>query len=121
MNLTLHILIVGMVLLSGCASDLDLNALTKQPLKVTSFSEAREASERHIACPSSEQETLAAWFEAHRTGWKRSYDTYAPGVLKVSGTNFTLDVWTTRVILNVSGHPQYVRDASVSEFTFLSP
>ena len=119
MNVKLPILSVALLLLSGCTSELDMKTIAHQPLKVSSFSGGRETGERQIASPSLEQQKLTSWLEAHRTGWKRSYITYAPRVL-VSGTNFTLNIQTSGVILNIGGH-QYERDASSSDFAFLSP
>jgi hypothetical protein len=116
-----RILIVALISLSGCASDLNLKTTAHQPLNVISFNGGRETGERQIASGSPEQKKLASWLEEHRTGWKRSYITYAPGVMLVSGTNFTLNIRTTGVVLNVAGRQQFVRDASVSDFTFLLP
>ena len=55
----------------------------------------------------------------HPKGWKRSYASYAPGVL-ISGTNFSMNIHPSSVILNVSGH-QYERSTPASDFKFLSP
>ena len=116
-----HILIVALTSLSGCASAPDLTSVARQPLRVTSFSAGRETGERQIGAGSPEQERLMSWLEDHRTGWKRSYITYAPGAVQVSGTNFTLNIHTTGVILNVVGQHQFERDASASDFAFLLP
>jgi len=114
------ILMIALISLSGCASAPDLKCVARQPLRVTSFTGGRETGERQIASGSPEQERLVSWFEEHRTGWRRSYIDYGPGVW-VSGTNFTLTILTTRVILNADGQYPYERDASASDFTFLLP
>jgi len=113
------ILIIAPVLIAGCTSQLNLRAIADQPLKVTAFSGGRETLTKDIESPSSEQEKLATWLEAHRRGWKRSYITYAPKLL-VSGTNFTLNIHTNGLILNL-GKAQYEREASMADFMFLLP
>ena len=105
-------------LLTGCNRDPDLSALGTQTLKITTFSGGRKAGERSVSPPSREHERMAAWAEQHKTGWSRSYVGYAPGTL-VSGTNFSLNIHTSRVILNIGGR-QYEHDAPASDFSFLS-
>lgn len=117
--ITRIITIVGLaVLLAGCGRDPDLSALSTQPLKIATFRGGREIAVRDISPPSREHELLAAWAAQHKTGWSRSYVTYAPGTL-VSGTNFSLNIHASGVILNIGGH-QYECDAPASDFSFLS-
>ncbi|WP_461783289.1 hypothetical protein [Prosthecobacter sp.] len=105
-------------LLTGCGRDPDLSAFSTQPLKIATFRGGREVAVRNVAPPSREHELLAAWAVQHKIGWSRSYVTYAPGTL-VSGTNFSLNIHTSRVILNIDGH-QYEYAAPASDFSFLS-
>ena len=106
------------VLLTGCGRDPDLSALSTQPLKVATFRGGREVAMRNVSPPSREHELLSAWAALHKSGWSSSYVSYAPGTL-VSGTNFSLNIHTSRVILNIGGH-QYEHDAPASDFSFLS-
>jgi hypothetical protein len=105
-------------LLTGCSRQPDLSTLGTQTLKITTFSGGRETGERSVSPPSREHERLAAWAKQHKSGWSSSYVSYAPGTL-VSGTNFSLNIHTSRVILNIGG-AQYEHDAAPSDFSFLS-
>src|SRR5437899_2366656 len=87
-------------LLTGCGGEPDLTALSSQPLKVTAFRDGHKVRERLILPPSREQELLAAWAAQHKRGWSLSYVTYAPGTL-VTGTNFSLNIHKSGVILNI--------------------
>lgn len=112
------ILIALAALLTGCGRDPDLSTLGTQPLAITTFSGGRQTGERRVSPPSREHERLLAWVAQHKTGWSSSYVTYAPGTL-VSGTNFSLNIQPSRVILNIGGH-QYEHDTQASDFSFLS-
>lgn len=105
-------------LLTGCDREPNLSTFGTQPLTITTFSCGRQTGERRVSPPSREHEHLVAWAAQHKTGWRRSYVTYAPGTV-VSGTNFSLNIHTSRVILNIGGH-QYERNAQASDFSFLS-
>lgn len=106
------------VFLTGCGRDPNLSTLSTQPLKIATFRGGREVAVRDVSPPSPEHELLAAWAAQHKTGWSSSHVSYAPGTL-VSGTNFSLNIHTSRVILNIGGH-QYEHDAPASDFSFLS-
>jgi hypothetical protein len=114
-----HILVVALNALSGCVASPDLKGITRQPLRVSTFTERIETGERQIAVGSPEATRLISWLEDHSDGWKHSYISYAPGLMVVSGTNFTLNIHNAGVILNIVGQRQYERDASASDFTFL--
>lgn len=105
-------------LLTGCSREPDLSTLGTQTLKITTFRGGRETGVRSISPPSREHERLAAWAEQHKKGWSSSYVSYAPGTL-VSGTNFSLNIHASRVILSIGGR-QYEHDAPASDFSFLS-
>ena len=105
-------------LLTACGRNPQLSALSTQPLKIASFRGGREASVRYVEPPSPEHELLAAWAAQHETGWSSCYTTYAPSTL-VHGTNFSLNIHQTRVILNIDGG-QYVHDAKAADFSLLS-
>ena len=105
-------------LLTGCSREPDLSTLGTQTLKITTFSGGRETGERSVSPPSREHDRMAAWAAQHKTGWSRSYVSYAPGTL-VSGTNFSLNIHASGVILNIGGR-QYEHDAQASDFGFLS-
>lgn len=104
------------ILLTGCGRDPDLSTLDMQPLAIT-FGDGRQPRERRVFPPSREHEGLLAWAAQHKTGWSSSYVSYAPGIL-VSGTNFSLNIHPSGVILNIGGR-QYEHDASASDFNFL--
>jgi|GEM_PF-2673994 len=111
-------LIALAALLTGCGRDLDLSALGMQPLTITTFSGGRQTGERRVSPPSRVHESLLVWAAQHKTGWSSSYVSYAPGTL-VSGTNFSLNIHASGVILNIGGR-QYEHDARASDFSFLS-
>jgi hypothetical protein len=108
--------VVLLALLSGC-DETDLAAYVQQPLTISVFKAGRPVSERHVSPPSSDHERLSSWLAQHQSGWHSSYITYAPGVL-VSGTNFTMNIQHSSVIINAGGK-QVVRDADDSDFQFL--
>jgi hypothetical protein len=60
---------------------------------------------------------MVAWLSQHQSGWHSSYVTCAPGVL-VRGTNFTLNIQHSGVIINTGGR-QLERDADDADFRFL--
>jgi hypothetical protein len=109
-------LLVLLAFLSGCEKT-DFAPLVAQPLTISVFKGGRSVSERHLSPPSSEHDRLAAWFSQHQSGWHSSYITYAPGVL-VDGTNFTLNIQHSEVIINTGGR-QLERDADDADFQFL--
>jgi hypothetical protein len=105
-------------LLTGCGRDPDLSTLGTQRLKISTFSGGRQTGDRHVSPPSPEHERLVAWATQHKTGWRSSYVSYAPGTL-VSGTNLSLNILASKVILTIRGR-QYEHDARASDFSFLS-
>jgi hypothetical protein len=107
-----------LALLSGCSRQPDLSTIGTQAFKITTFSEGRETGERSVSPPSPEHAGLAAWAERNRSGWSSSYASYAPGTL-VRGSNFSLNIQASRVILNTGG-TQYEHDAAASDFRFLT-
>jgi hypothetical protein len=109
-------LIALLALLSGC-DEKDLAAYVQQPLTISVFKAGRPVSERHVSPPSSDHERLSSWLVQHQNGWHSSFVTYAPGVL-VSGTNFTMNIQHSRVIINAGGS-QFVREANDADFQFL--
>jgi|SRR6266705_6025024 len=92
-------------------------SLVQQPITISVFKDGRLVSERRVLPPSNEHERLASWLAKHQSGWHSSFITYAPGVL-VSGTNFTMNVLHSGVIINATG-TQFVHDADDSDFQFL--
>lgn len=106
-------------LLAGCQRDLSLFTVGKQSLTITTFSGGRQIGERRVSPPSREHEGLLVWAAQHKTGWSSPYVSYAPGTFLVSGTNFSLNIHTSGVILNIDGR-QYEHDAPISDFSFLS-
>jgi hypothetical protein len=109
-------LLALLTFLSGCGK-IDFAPLVAQPVTISVFKGGRPVSERHLSPPSSEHDRLAAWLSQHQTGWHSSFVTYAPGVL-VRGTNFTLNIQHSEVIINAGGK-QLVQDASDTDFQFL--
>jgi hypothetical protein len=109
-------LVALLAILSGC-HEKELAAYVQQPLTISVFKDGHLVSERHISPPSSDHERLASWLTQHQDGWHSSYITYAPRVL-VSGTNFTMNIQHSGVVINAGGR-QVVRDASDSDFQFL--
>jgi hypothetical protein len=109
-------LVVLLALLSGC-EEKELAAYVQQPLTISVFKDGHLISERHISPPSSDHERLASWLTQHQDGWHISYITYAPHLF-VSGTNFTMNIERSGVIIN-AGERQVVRDADNSDFHFL--
>jgi len=109
-------LVILLSFLAGC-DEADFASFVQQPLTVSIFSGGRLVSERHISPPSSNHERLASWLTQHQDGWHISYFTYAPHLL-VFGTNFTMNIDHTAVIINAGGR-QVIRDASDSDFQFL--
>jgi hypothetical protein len=103
-------------ILSGCEKT-DLASFVQQPITISVFKNGHPISERSVSPPSSEHEQLSSWLAGHQTGWHSSFITYAPGVL-VSGTNFTINIQHSEIIINAVGK-QYVRDANESDFQFL--
>jgi hypothetical protein len=110
-------LVILLCFLAGCR-ETDLASYIQKPLTVSFYKDGRPVSERHISPPSSDHERLASWLTQHPDGWHTSYITYAPHLL-VSGTNFTLNVQQSGVIIINAGGRQVVRDASITEFQFL--
>lgn len=108
--------IVLLVLLSGCDKT-DLASFVQQPLTISVFKAGRPVSERHVLPPSKDHELLSSWLAHHQSGWHSSFVTYAPGVL-VTGTNFTMNIQHSGVIINAGGK-QFVRNADDSDFQFL--
>jgi hypothetical protein len=114
-------LFIALLLLpSGCSRDVDLGAFASQPLTVLSYSGGTNTGERHVSPSSKEHGLLVRWAEQHKTGWSRSYVSYAPGGIMVRGTNFSLNVHSSGVILNINGKGQYERNAPASDFSFLT-
>ena len=109
-------LLALLAFLSGCGK-VDFGPLVAQPITISVFKGGRPVSERHLSPPSSEHDRLAAWLSQHQSGWHSSYATYAPGVL-VRGTNFTLNIQHSGVIINTGGR-QLERDADDADFQFL--
>ena len=109
-------LLVLMAFLSGC-DEKELAEYIQQPLTISVFKAGHPVSERHVSPPSSDHERLSSWLTQHQNGWHSSYITYAPGVL-VSGTNFTMNIQRSSVIINAGGR-QLVRDANDADFQFL--
>jgi hypothetical protein len=105
-----------MVLLSGCNKP-DLVSLVQQPLTISVFKAGRSVSERHVLPPSKDHELLSSWLAHHQSGWHSSFITYAPSVL-VTGTNFTMNIQQSGVIINAGGK-QFVQSANDSDFQFL--
>ena len=112
-------LVARAALLTGCGRDPDLSTLSTQPLRIATFRGGREVAVRNVSPPSREHELLAAWAAQHKTGWSISCVSYAPGTLLVHGTNFSLNIHASGVILNIGGR-QYKHDAPASDFSFLS-
>ena len=109
-------LLVLLAFLSGC-DEKELAAYVQQPLTISVYKDGRPVSERHISPPSSDHERLVSWLTQHQDGWHTSYITYAPHLL-VSGTNFTMNIQHSGVIINAGGR-QLVRDANDADFQFL--
>jgi hypothetical protein len=118
---TMHFLIfilciASSAFLSGCGKT-EFASFVQQPITISVFKDGRPVSERRVSPPSSEHERLASWLAKHQSGWHSSLITYAPGML-VSGTDFTMNVQHSRVIINAAGK-QFVHDANDSDFQFL--
>jgi hypothetical protein len=116
MNALKYFSFVVLVLLSGCGQT-DLTSLVQQPLSISVFNGGRPVSERQVLPPSKDHELLSSWLAQHQSGWHSSFVTYAPGVL-VTGTNFTMNIQRSAVIINAGGK-QFVRNANDSDFQFL--
>ena len=111
-------LLALVLLVAGCGGEVDLSSIGTQPLTITRYQRGGASEEVRVLPPSKVHEDFTAWAAQHTTDWKRSYVSYAPGIL-VRGTNFSLNVHQSRVILNIGGR-QYERDGSAAEFGFLS-
>jgi hypothetical protein len=110
-------LIVFVSLLTGCGGEVDLSSMGAQPLTITRYKNGAANEELRVLPPSGVHEGLTAWAAQHTKGWKRSYVSYAPGIL-VRGTNFSLNILPSGVVLNFGGK-QYVRDGGAGDFGFL--
>jgi hypothetical protein len=117
-NLSVLISCLLCALVSGCVHKPDLSSLSAQPLVIRKYLAGGQSEERRVSPPSKVHEGFAGWANKHTDGWKTTYITYAPRLL-VSGTNFSLNVLESGVILNIQGR-QYVRDGSAAEFGFLT-
>ena len=106
------------VLLVGCKAGEDFVPFLNQPLRARVYAAGQVVRERSILPSSKEHQLLGAWLTEHQAGWKKSWVTYAPSIL-ISGTNFTMNIHSNRVIINAGGK-QYVRDASASDLKFLT-
>jgi hypothetical protein len=113
----IYVLCLASVLVIGCRSTEDFARYLEQPLQVRVSASGQPAEQRTISPESKEHQLLVSWLTEHKSGWKQSLVTYAPGVL-VSGTNFTMNIHSSRVIINAGGR-QYVRDTQDSDFRFL--
>jgi hypothetical protein len=110
-------LIAILSLLMGCGGEVDFSSVTNQPLIIRVYEKGVSSEERRVLPPSKVHEGLAAWAAQHKEGWKSSYVSYAPGIL-VMGTNFSLNILPSAVVLNFGGK-QYVRDGGAGDFGFL--
>ena len=107
------------VVLVGCKTNQDFSPYLNQPLKaqVYSYSPGQPVREWTILPSGREHQLLISWMTGHQTGWKDSWVTYAPSNL-ISGTNFSMNVHSNRVIINAGGK-QCVRETSASDLEFL--
>ena len=122
MTIRVPILLILLGFVAGCSRDVDSTVLSSQPLKITIFRGGQQVGERLISPPSRVHDLLVAWAEQHKDKWRPSHVTYAPSTL-VTGTNFSLNIRASRVVLNIYDgrqRGQYERDASASDFEFLS-
>ena len=108
---------VLVLLIAGCSREVDFSSIGTQPLTITRYLKGRASEEVRVLPRSKVHDGLVAWAVEHKKGWKRSYVSYAPGIL-VKGTNFSLNVLPSSVVLNFGGK-QYVRDGGAGEFGFL--
>jgi hypothetical protein len=112
----LPLCLIGLLLV-GCRTDKDFAPYLNQPLKVSVYTSGIIARERSISPSSKEHELLISWLTNHKEGWCSSWVTYAPSIL-ISGTNFTMNIHSNRVIINAGGK-QCTRETTPSDFEFL--
>lgn len=72
-------IIVLVSLLMACGGEVDLSSVGAQPLTITRYQTGGASEEVRVLPPSKVHEGLFAWGAKHKTGWKSSYVTYAPG------------------------------------------
>jgi len=106
-----------LVLLVGCKTSQDFSPFLNQPLEARVYNLGQPAREWTILPSGNEHRLLVSWVTGHQTGWKGSWVTHAPSIL-ISGTNFTMNVHSNRVIINAGGK-QCVRAKSASDLEFL--
>jgi len=76
--------------------------MADRPFDVAVYVDGREFTSFSILPGTATHDEVVAWGRLHRSGWRRSIVTYAPGIL-LRAEDFTLNIQAGQVILNKDG------------------
>ena len=110
-------LVVLAFALFGCKQDIDFVFPDFEELNLEIYGTGAPVKEQKIVPGTEKHNKLKEWVVNNKSGWASSMATYVPNVL-VSGSGFSLNFRSKKVILNYKGG-QFTKTSSQTEYEFL--